>query len=142
MEERVMEELARIGRGEEVDLTIVIPEEELDNYCEAAKALTADRTTKGLPVIVAQMIFAFSFAISYYQTFSAPLGPGNWWTIEIHSIGMCHKHPRRHLLTTVSLFSTRDMGYSGSLLCVTNRRLTDEGFNAEHSRETLTRTKI
>jgi hypothetical protein len=60
---------------------------ELQACRNAADELAADRTTKGFPVVVAQAVFAFSYAVSYYQTFSAPLGPGNWGTIEIHSIG-------------------------------------------------------
>jgi hypothetical protein len=76
-----------------LDLRDIISREELEAYRKTAAALTADRTTKGLPVVVAQAIFGFSFAISYYQTFAAPLGHGNWWNIEIHSIGKCTEHP-------------------------------------------------
>jgi hypothetical protein len=72
----------------------VISREELIAYCKAADELAADRTTKGLPVVVAQLIFAFSYAISYYQTSSAPMGPGNWETIEIYSIGKLTEHLR------------------------------------------------
>jgi hypothetical protein len=134
MDDRVINALETRRRGGQVDLNNVITEEELKACRKAAKALTADRTTKSLPVIVAQTIFASSFAISYYQTFSAPLGPGNWWTIEIHSIGMCHKHPRKHLLTAYSFFFTRYLGNTCRLFCIIDRRLTNENFNAQHPR--------
>lgn len=56
-------------------------------YLGAAESLAADRTTKSLPVAVAQLSFVLSYAFAFTKTFSAPLGEGNWWNVEVHSIG-------------------------------------------------------
>jgi hypothetical protein len=89
---RVIKALNTRSQVAEDRLEDVISEQELEIYRAIAAELTADRTTNGLPVAVAQGIFVMSFAISYSQTFAAPDGPGNWWAIEIHSIGKCNEH--------------------------------------------------
>jgi hypothetical protein len=128
----VIDALASQCRGEQVDLKALISQEELEAYRMAAADLAADNSTKGLPVVVAQTIFAFSYAISYYQTFAAPLSPDSLGTIEIHSIGeSADVAPCYITLTGISVFVGCYMGDTCDLFRITDRGFTNERCNAE-----------
>jgi hypothetical protein len=55
-------------------------------YKTTAGALASDRSTKFLPVLVAQGVFISSVAISFAKTLAAKPGPSNYINIEAHSI--------------------------------------------------------
>lgn len=55
-------------------------------YEETAYSLAADRATKSLPVVFAEVIFIGGWIIALIKAASSDPGPTNWAGVEVHSV--------------------------------------------------------